>query len=314
MKKTWIFGSLAALVFCSTACDPGDDPQVGQEGATSGEASTGEDPPNETDPDVDPDPDPDPEDTEGSTGEPPEPMDTDSCSFLGCDDPTGPEPECSLWAQDCGDGEKCMPWANDGGSAWNAARCSPIDSAPGQPGDPCTVEGSGVSGVDSCDVSAMCWGVDEQNNGTCVSLCQGTEGSPLCDDPEATCIIANDGFLPLCLPSCDPLLQNCTDGEACYPSENGFVCAPDASGPDQGAYGDACAYTNACDPSLICAGAAAVPGCDSANCCTHFCDLADPEPSADCGGVAEGQECLSFFAEGMALPGFEDVGFCTLPE
>lgn len=314
MKKTWIFGSLTALVLCSTACDPKEDAPEGQDGATSGESSTGEEPIDASETDPDPDPDPDPETDDGSTGEPEIPTDTD-CSFIGCDMPDGPTPECSLWAQDCGTEEKCMPWDNQGGNSWNASRCSPLSATPGQPGDPCMVEGSGVSGVDDCDVASMCWGVDpETNMGVCVALCQGSENAPLCDDPETTCIIANEGFLPLCLPNCDPLLQNCIEGEACYPGDGGFVCVPDASGPDLGAYGDACAYTNACDPSLLCVGAGAVPGCDSAQCCTHFCDLADPEPSAECGGVSQGQECLSFFPEGMVIPGYEDVGFCALPE
>ncbi|MEX1364969.1 MAG: hypothetical protein AB1Z98_17710, partial [Nannocystaceae bacterium] len=44
------------------------------------------------------------------------------CSFIGCND-VPPPPQCSLFAQDCPDGEKCMPWANDGGDAWNATIC-----------------------------------------------------------------------------------------------------------------------------------------------------------------------------------------------
>ena len=120
--------------------------------------------------------------------------------------------------------------------------------------------------------------------------------------------------MPLCLPQCDPLLQNCAEGSACYPGDEGFVCVPDASGPELGAYGDACEFTNACDPSLLCIGAAAVPGCESSRCCSDFCDMADPEPSSGCGGVAQGQECIAFFPEGQAQPGYEDVGFCGLPE
>src|SRR5262249_37235710 len=53
---------------------------------------------------------------------------------------------CDPWAQDCLRGDKCMPWANDGSNRWNDVRCSPAGS--GQLGDPCTVEGSSVSGLD----------------------------------------------------------------------------------------------------------------------------------------------------------------------
>ena len=32
--------------------------------------------------------------------------------------------ECDIWADDCPRGTKCMPWAADGGSTWNATKCS----------------------------------------------------------------------------------------------------------------------------------------------------------------------------------------------
>lgn len=320
MKKNWIFGSLTALVLCATACDPKEGGEPGADGATSGETPADDDDAPATEGPETPEDDEESESGstsggEGSTGD--VVADTeDDCSFL-CDsdsEDTLGGGDCSLWDQDCADGEKCMPWANDGGNAWNSSRCTPIDSVPGQPGDACTVEGSGVTGIDTCDTGSMCWNVGEKNAGICAPLCTGSQDAPLCDDITTTCIIANDGFLPLCLPACDPLSQNCQDGEACYPSENGFVCAPDASGPDLGAYGDACEFTNACDASLLCAGAGSVPGCDSARCCTSYCDISEPEPSANCDGVADGQECISAFPEGMVLPGYEDVGFCAIPE
>jgi len=313
MKKTWILANLAALAICSAGCDPKEGSNAqGDDGGQS--SSTGEE--GETE---DPDPVDDDDIEESSTGELPDEESGDTeeeCSFIDCTtggpDVTGGE--CSLWDQDCPGDEKCNPYANDGGASWNSSRCAPLDSGPGQPGDPCNVEGSGVSGVDSCDVGSMCWNVDEENTGTCVSLCQGTEANPLCDNPTDQCIIANDGWLPLCLPQCDPLL-GCQDGEGCYPADDGFVCVPDASGPELGGYADPCEYTNACDPGLLCANPSAVPGCaDSAGCCTHFCDLSDPEPSADCGGVADGQECISAFPEGQVPPGFEDTGICAIPE
>ena len=317
MKKAWIFSSLAALACGGLACDPKDDGPEGQVGGSTGDAVETAGPTNDTDlSPIDPTVDTDPGDGSSSTTMEPEDDTEPECSFLGCptdtDDPIG-DPACDLWAQDCAGGEKCNPWANDGGSSWNDARCVPLDSNPGQSGDACTVQGSGVSGLDSCDVGSMCWNVDEENNGTCVSLCQGSQNTPTCDNPADECIIANDGALPLCLPQCDPLL-GCPDGEGCYPADAGFVCVPDASGPDLGAYGDACEYTNACDPGLFCATAASVPGCDGANCCTNYCDLSDAEPSADCGGVGGGQECVSAFEEGQALPGLEDVGVCAIPD
>jgi hypothetical protein len=206
-----------------------------------------------------------------------------------------------------------MPWANDGGSSWNATRCSPLDPNPGQIGDPCTVEGSGVSGIDNCDIASMCWDVDpETNMGTCDAFCSGSEANPVCEDPATSCVNANNGTLILCLPSCDPLLQDCPEGQACYNVNDTFACAPDASG-ETGVFGDACEFLNVCDPGLFCANPEAVPDCASGGCCSPFCDFSDPEASAACPGAAGGQECVAWYEEGQAPPGLEDVGACALP-
>ncbi len=225
----------------------------------------------------------------------------------------GPNNQCDIWAQDCPMGEKCMPWADDGGGSWNATRCTEVSDNPGQPGDACTVEGSGVSGIDDCDLAAMCWDVDgETNTGLCVGFCEGSEDAPLCSNPDEGCSISNEGVLILCLAFCDPLLQDCSEGSACYPEVNGFFCTPDASGPDQGEIGDACGFINACDAGGWCAAAELVPGCTmSGSCCAGFCDLAEPMPSADC---AAGTECIAYHEEGTAPPGEEDYGVCIIPQ
>ena len=237
---------------------------------------------------------------------------TTGVGFIEDPDGGGVSFECDLFAQDCPEGEKCMPWANDGGTAWNATRCSPISDNPGQAGDMCTVEGSGVSGIDDCDIGSMCWDVDpETNMGTCVALCTGDEADPICEDPDTACAIVNEGAIVLCLPSCDPLLQDCPDGQACYPINDDFLCVPDASG-EMGVYGDPCEFINACDPGLMCLGAAAVPDCTgSQGCCSEVCDTSDPSGDAQCSGAD--QACEPWYEEGAAPPGYEDVGACALP-
>jgi hypothetical protein len=222
--------------------------------------------------------------------------------------------ECSVWEQDCMEGEKCMPWSNNGEPTWNATKCVEMDPEAGQVGDPCTVEGSGVSGVDTCTAASMCWNVDpETNQGTCIAFCAGSENNPICDDPSTTCSITNDGVLILCLPNCDPLLQECDDGEACYGIIDGYVCAPDVSG-EMGAFGDPCEAINVCDPGLECMPAAGVPDCPGAmGCCTEFCDLSNPNASDECAGSSGGQMCLGAFEQGDAPPGYEDVGYCLVP-
>jgi hypothetical protein len=215
--------------------------------------------------------------------------------------------ECSVWDQDCPAGEKCMPWANDGGGSWNATRCSPVDADPDQVGDECTVEGSGVSGIDSCDVAQMCWNVDTETlTGTCVAFCTGSEEMPMCEPAGTACSISNQGVLILCLPLCNPLApDDCAADEGCYPSGDVFQCAPDASGRMGGA-GDPCEFLNACDLGLMCADAATVPGCASASCCTPFCEVGDDTP------CLEGQTCVPFYEMGTAPDMcLEDVGVCT---
>jgi hypothetical protein len=238
-------------------------------------------------------------------------------AFLLEPDGGGVSFECDIFAQDCPAGEKCMPWANDGSGAWNATRCSPVADNPGQPGDECTVEGSGTSGIDDCDIGVMCWDVDPKTNmGTCVAMCTGDESNPICEDPDTSCAIANDGAIVLCLPACDPIVQDCAEGQACYPINDAWACAPDASG-EMGVYGDPCEFINVCDPGLICLGAGAVPAgeaCEgSEGCCTEVCDLMDPMGDMQCTGQPGGQTCQPWYEEGNAPPGYEDVGACALP-
>ena len=310
------FGLIAGLLL--TGCPAEDDPQA-TSGPDSGDEDDGEE--SETDPivgtdSIDPslsatgmmetetaDPTADPTSDTMTSG------DTNESNFIVPPD-GGPANECDIWAQDCPEGEKCMPWDNEGGSSWNATKCSPISPDPGQPGDPCTVEGSGVSGVDDCAISSMCWNVDpETNMGVCVGFCEGSENNPVCDDPDTGCSITNEGVLILCLPYCDPLIQDCADGEACYPEPNGFFCSPDASG-EMGVFGDPCEYLNVCDPGLFCADAVTVPDCAGATgCCSEYCDTSDPMASC----MGSGQECIPFYEEAPP-PGYEDVGVCIIPQ
>lgn len=220
--------------------------------------------------------------------------------------------ECDPFAQNCPFGDKCMPWANDGGSLWNATRCSPIDDAPGAPGDPCTVEGAPTSGIDSCDIGSMCWGVDlDTLQGTCVAMCTGSEQDPLCAEPDAQCLITFDGAISLCLPQCDPLGSSCSEGEGCYPFPSGFFCFVDASGP-QGAHGDLCEDVNFCDPGTVCWPESSVPNCEGAiGCCAQLCDLDDPLGDDQCPGVLDGEQCVPWPEE--LPPPLPPIGVCSLP-
>jgi hypothetical protein len=215
--------------------------------------------------------------------------------------------ECDIFLQDCAAGEKCMPWANDGGGTWNATRCSPIAPMPDAIGETCMVEGSGVSGIDTCEAASMCWNVDDTGQGTCVEMCSCSPANPVCNTDNTTCAISNDGVIAVCLTACNPLdPAACEAGQGCYPLGGQFLCAPDASGAG-GEVGDECFNINACSAGLVCLGPGAVPGCVSAaGCCAATCT------SGDDSMCPVGTSCMDWFQPGMAGDAcWQDVGVCS---
>lgn len=221
--------------------------------------------------------------------------------------------ECDPYIPDscCNPQEKCSAWAAGGGGSWNAVKCVTVDADPDQPGEPCTAVGSGASGIDSCEQGAMCWSVDAKTLvGVCVALCTGSPDDPVC--PEGTaCGIFNDGVLNLCLPDCDPLIQDCPVDELCIPPRDPpaehFVCVDDASG-DMGKAFDPCEFVNVCDKGLACLDSDNSAMCDGRvlGCCLPFCDLAFPVCPGD-------TTCVPWYAMGMRPLGLEDVGVCSKP-
>ena len=213
------------------------------------------------------------------------------------------EPACDPWAQDCGEDEKCVPYSPSGG-VWDSNKCVPV-IGDGQVGDSCTYDGIS-SATDSCAVDSHCWDVmdvDGMNVGVCTPFCTGSADSPICG-PETSCLIANEGSINLCIQTCDPLLQECSEGLACFWANNDFNCIFTT---DEVTEGGACGYINDCAPGNFCASAQLLPECEGSDCCTAFCDLSD----SIC--AVEGTECAAFFEEGNAAPGYEDVGVCIIP-
>lgn len=141
----------------------------------------------------------------------------------------------------------------------------------------------------------MCLGVDpETNEGVCVSLCSGSEAAPSCVDPSATCVVANDGLINVCLPACVPLVDDCAAGEGCYAFGSTTACArtgdPIMTGDDF--------FPTSCEPGTTAVADDAGGVCDKSGlCCAQWCSLS----AADC---AMGETCQQWSDE------VEDLGLC----
>src|SRR5690606_19002710 len=156
--------------------------------------------------------------------------------------------ECDPFAQDCPDNEKCVPYGSTGGN-WDANKCVPVTGS-GSAGDSCTYGGT-VDATDDCDADTHCWDVMDVDGalvGVCTPFCDGTADDPICG-PGTSCLIANDGSINLCIATCDPLLQDCNAGLACFWANNGFNCIFTTQDIPAG---EPCGFINDCAAGLIC--------------------------------------------------------------
>lgn len=223
--------------------------------------------------------------------------------------------QCDPWQQDCPAGYKCMAFAEEDEASFSGNKCTPVVPSAKTVGDPCSVEGGWWSGIDDCDQGLVCWDINQETNtGHCVPLCTGSAEAHDCPSEDDVCVFWVPGISHVCLASCDPLVQDCDPGQACLPewSSNAaeWVCAAEYSF-DEGQEFDPCAFSNVCDPGLMCWDPGAAIECAGAEtgCCLALCDLGAPQ----CNG--EGAECTPFYEviEGQAPPEFADVGLCVLP-
>jgi len=218
--------------------------------------------------------------------------------------------ECDPKAQDCGEGQKCTAYGKVSGDEWNANKCVDV-TGDGVAGDPCTVEPPDkFSGIDNCAEGFICLNTDDEGkDGSCVSFCSMDDACPNNPGGKGLCLPdTNEGFLPICLPNCDPLLQDCPSGQGCYGdlSLDFFICFIPDPMPGNGAENESCAFTNACLEGLSCEAGAVLDGCMEEACCTPFCPL-----DGDGSECTAPEECIAYFPEPVA--GAENVGICVLP-
>ncbi len=227
---------------------------------------------------------------------------SDDASFIDTaeDGVWGGDP-CDPWAQDCPEGEKCVPYSSDGGAGWNDVKCVPIlgDQAPGEP---CVYTGV-VDATDDCDATSWCF--TAEGAGICHSFCTGSLEFPECP-AGFQCLLDADGDINVCLQDCDPLVQDCGDDLVCVWTGSNFACVIPAQNLP---VGEPCVFANDCELGLQCI-EGAVPDCAGQTCCTPFCEVSLGD--GQCGALP-GTACVAFFAEGEAPPGLENVGLCVVP-
>ena len=224
---------------------------------------------------------------------------------------------CNLILQDCPNGQKCVPWNESGGIFPDGVRCVDEPSNPDLIGEQCVVTGGFGSGIDTCEKGSFCFDLDNDQKGSCIAFCGGDPNSPVCDKPNEKCTVFFDPPVSLCFPKCDPLAQDCPAGQGCYMDEamlgsEGFVCMPTVLAPNEnGDYGDLCYNQAGCAPGFACIYAANVPGCKSEYCCSPWCNIVEnPEL---CASLDPKMQCVPWYEQGMATPGYENVGICGIP-
>ena len=114
--------------------------------------------------------------------------------------------------------------------------------------------------------------------------------------------MSNNDSIALCIQTCDPVAQDCPEGQGCYLHGGELLCVPDFSDPSD----EPCDFLAQCPSGSECVAAELVPECAGTACCADYCSLSNP--------VCEqpGTECVPLFDDPPA--GYEDVGLCVIPE
>ncbi|WAS92781.1 hypothetical protein [Nannocystis punicea] len=239
----------------------------------------------------------------GVTGDPPPLPD------LAADSDMGPGVvACDIYAQDCPEGQKCAWTAPPGELYWAHTTCVPLSREPLPPGSPCQYDvDDPFTGVDDCDIGSACverpYSPDPwDGEGACLSSCMGTAGHPYCD-VGSLCVGGRAQWL--CVPMCDPLLQDCAPGNRCDLSGGGTLCVGDLPDGPRVAVGEVCSWIDDCELGATCLGGA-VPDCAGESCCTPFCDRSDPQAACP----LPGQKCVAPWELSFEKPGAEAVGVC----
>jgi hypothetical protein len=232
-------------------------------------------------------------------------------AFLPDEDVESVHPFCTVFDQDCPEGEKCVTTLDPN---FDVYRCVPIlgDQAVGEA---CTFDRG--SGADDCDATSHCWNLETDDQGVehgeCVPICIGTRDDPSCPGQGESCegfeckIFGQIGY-PFCVERCDPIAQDCDEGKACFldPGYNTFFCGV-VNVP--GALGEPCGWIQECAAGLTCLSNDQLPECLGDACCSPICLTGD---DAGCEGSWPGTVC-SDALDYPLMEGCPTHGACMVP-
>jgi hypothetical protein len=106
---------------------------------------------------------------------------------------------------------------------------------------------------------------------------------------------------------CNPLENDCPEGELCIFFNTEFQCFP-STGDGSGVAGAPCATATACNEGLACIQSVFFEDCAADACCSPNCDLDEPNtcPNADAGEV-----CIQWFmGQQDTDPCYVNAGVC----
>lgn len=224
---------------------------------------------------------------------------------------------CNIYDQDCPGDQKCTAYASPNTFIPEGIKCVPVPDDPKAPNEPCSVGAEGL-GDDNCALGTVCLDLDYDGSGFCLPYCTGDSQNPVCEGSDTTCVKLFFGYdFGNCFKQCDPLLQNCADGEGCYMDAikvggTGFVCLPVVQGGAEATFQDTCIGWSSCAPGFACIYDSLVPDCSFSYCCSPWCDLS--EGDGPCQELSDKMSCIAWYPEDQAPPGFENVGVCGIPE
>ena len=156
---------------------------------------------------------------------------------------------------------------------------------------------------DGSDAVCDAFASKEPGVGICRPLCTGSTRNLKCPD-SYICVGFRESFNPVCRPMCDPVAQDCPEGDACRAVLLGYACMLDTAG-DVGGYLDPCDHLYNCSAGYECVLDGWLPECRSSDCCTPYCDV-NVE-----GACPEGLACIALYEPGEN-PAYEHVGLCAV--